>query len=84
MTFFYQKTYAPSNIELIKENYQRRVLQIYVEMQNNPAFEEREINKRISRDPTIAYVIVMLTIFHTTDKNVFLKFIDPFKKRSIR
>ena len=68
---FLSKNIGPSNIELIKENYQRRILQIYVEMQNSPAFEEREINKRISRDPTLLMYCYATSYFIPQTKMFF-------------
>src|SRR5690348_13762218 len=44
---FLSKTITKSNITSIKENYQRRILQIYIESQNNPPSNESEINERI-------------------------------------
>ena len=76
---FLSKNIAPSNIKLIKENYQRRVLQIYVEMQNSPTFEEREINKRISRDPTLLMYCYAHHISYYRQK-CFFEIYDPFKR----
>ena len=76
---FLSKNITPSNIKLIKENYQRRVLQIYVEMQNSTPFEEREINKRISRDPTLLMYCYAHHISYYRQK-CFFEIYEPFKR----
>ena len=48
-------------------------------MQNNPAFEEKEINKRISRDPTILMSCYAQHISYYRQK-CFFEIYDPFKR----
>jgi hypothetical protein len=76
------KKIVKSNIELIKENYQRRVLQIYVEFQDNQSFDKSEINKRISRDPTILISCYSQHIAYYNQK-CFFEIFDPLKKNQI-
>jgi len=76
------KTITKSNIELIKENYQRRVLQIYVEFQDNPSFNESEINERITRDPSILISCYSQHIAYYGQK-CFFEIFDPLKKNQI-
>lgn len=76
---YLSKTITQSSIELIRENYQRRVLQIYVELQNSPTFEEKQINKRISRDPTILLYCYAHHISYYRQK-CFFEIYDPFKR----
>ena len=48
-------------------------------MQNSPAFEEREINKRISRDPTLLmYCYAHHISYH--EQKCFFEIYDPFKR----
>ena len=79
---FLSKTITKSNIELIKENYQRRILQIYVESQNNPSFNESEINERIIRDPSILISCYSQHLAYYGQK-CFFEIFDPLKKNQI-
>jgi hypothetical protein len=79
---FISKKITKSNIELIKENYQRRVLQIYVEFQDDPSFKESEINKRITRDPSILISCYCQHIAYYGQK-CFFEIFDPFKSNQL-
>jgi hypothetical protein len=79
---FLSKTITKSNIELIKENYQRRILQIYVESQNNSSSNESEINERIIRDPSILISCYSQHIAYYSQK-CFFEIFDPIKKNQI-
>ena len=79
---FLSKKIVKSNIELIKENYQRRVLQIYVEFQDNPSFDKSEINERINRDPSILISCYSQHIAYYNQK-CFFEIFDPLKKNQI-
>ena len=76
------KKIVESNVELIKENYQRRVLQIYVEFQDNQSFDKSEINERISRDPTILISCYSQHMAYY-DQKCFFEIFDPLKKNQI-
>lgn len=76
---FLSKNIVDSNVELIKENYQRRVLQIYVELQKSPSYSQDAINKRIVRDPTILMSCYAQHISYFRQK-CFFEIYDPFKK----
>ena len=76
------KKITKSNIELIKENYQRRVLQIYVEFQDNASFDEYEINKRITRDPSILISCYSQHMAYY-DQKCFFEIFDPLKYNQI-
>ena len=77
---FLSKTITKSNITLIKENYQRRILQIYIESQNNPlSSNESEINERIIRDPSILMSCYSQHIAYYSQK-CFFEIFDPVKK----
>ena len=77
---FLYKTITKSNIEIIKENYQKRILQIYVEYQNNPSFNEYEINERITRDPSILMSCYSQHISYYNQK-CFFEIFDPLKNQ---
>ena len=79
---FLYKTITKSNIEIIKENYQKRILQIYVEYQNNSSFNEYEINERIIRDPSILMSCYSQHISYYNQK-CFFEIFDPLKKNQI-
>jgi hypothetical protein len=79
---FLSKSIAKSNIELIRENYQKRVLQIYVESQNDPLFNEFEIHDRISRDPSILMSCYCQHLAYYNQK-CFFEIFDPLKKNQI-
>ena len=79
---FLYKTITKSNIEIIKENYQKRILQIYVEYQNNSSFNEYEINERIIRDPSILLSCYSQHISYYNQK-CFFEIFDPLKKNQI-
>ncbi len=79
---FLSKTITKSNIELIKENYQRRILQIYVESQNDLSFNQSEINERIIRDPSILISCYSQHLAYYGQK-CFFEIFDPLKKNQI-
>jgi hypothetical protein len=79
---FLSKKIVKSDIELIKENYQRRVLQIYVEFQDNQSFDKSEINERINRDPSILISCYSQHIAYY-DQKCFFEIFDPLKKNQI-
>lgn len=79
---FLYKTITTSNIEIIKENYQKRILQIYVEYQNNSSFNENEINERIIRDPSILMSCYSQHISYYNQK-CFFEIFNPLKKNQI-
>ena len=79
---FLYKTITKSNIEIIKENYQKRILQIYVEYQNDSSFNEYEINERIIRDPSILMSCYSQHISYYNQK-CFFEIFDPLKKNQI-
>jgi hypothetical protein len=79
---FLSKTITKSNITLIKENYQRRILQIYIESQNNLSSNESEINERIIRDPSILMSCYSQHIAYYNQK-CFFEIFDPIKKNQI-
>lgn len=79
---YLSKTLTNSNIELIRENYQRRILQIYVECQNNSTFNESEINERIARDPSILTSCYCQHIAYYGQK-CFFEIFNPLKKNQI-
>ena len=79
---FLYKTITKSNIEIIKENYQKRILQIYVEYQNNSSFNEYEINEGIIRDPSILLSCYSQHISYYNQK-CFFEIFDPLKKNQI-
>jgi hypothetical protein len=79
---FLSKTITKSNIELIKENYQRRILQIYIESQNNLSSNEFKINERIIRDPSILISCYSQHIAYYSQK-CFFEIFDPIKKNQI-
>jgi hypothetical protein len=68
--------------DYIKEKYQRRVLQIYVELQNNPTFEQTVINERISRDPTLLMLCYAHHISYYKQK-CFFEIYDPLKRDQV-
>ncbi len=76
------KKITKSNIELVKENYQRRVLQIYVEFQESVSFSESEINERITRDPSILISCYSQHIAYY-DQKCFFEIFDPLKNNQI-
>ncbi len=69
-----------SNIELIKENYHRRILQIYSEL-DDFSYDEY-INKRIVRDPSILMSCYSQHIANYK-QNYFFEIIGPIKKNQI-
>ncbi len=79
---YLSKTLTNSNIELIRENYQRRILQIYVECQNNSTFNESEINERIVRDPSILTSCYCQHIAYYGQK-CFFEIFNPLKKNQM-
>jgi hypothetical protein len=79
---FLSKKIVKSDIELIKENYQRRVLQIYVEFQDDQSFDKSEINERINRDPSILISCYSQHIAYY-DQKCFFEIFDPLKKNQI-
>ncbi len=79
---FLYKTITKSNNEIIKENYQKRILQIYVEYQNNSSFNEYEINERIIRDPSILMSCYSQHISYYNQK-CFFEIFNPLKKNQI-
>ncbi|WP_148685548.1 hypothetical protein [Candidatus Nitrosocosmicus hydrocola] len=68
--------------DYIKEKYQRRVLQIYVELQNNPKFEQIKVNERISKDPTLLMYCYAHHISFYRQK-CFFEIYDPFRKDQV-
>jgi hypothetical protein len=79
---FLYKTITKSNIEIIKENYQKRILQIYIECQNNSSINEYEINERIIRDPSILMSCYSQHISYYNQK-CFFEIFNPLKKNQI-
>lgn len=79
---FLAKNIVDSNVEIIKENYKRRVLQIYVELQKSPHYSQDTINKRIVRDPTILMSCYAQHISYFRQK-CFFEIYDPFKKEQL-
>ena len=79
---FLSKSIAKSNIELIRENYQKRVLQIYVESQDDPLFNESKIHDRITRDPSILISCYCQHLAYYNQK-CFFEIFDPLKKNQI-
>lgn len=70
-------TYTDS--DSIKEEYQRRILQIYVDLQNGPTKGQKEMNDRISRDPTLLMYCYTNHISYYKQK-CFFEIYNPFKK----
>ncbi|HKR74360.1 MAG TPA: hypothetical protein VJR94_09630 [Candidatus Nitrosocosmicus sp.] len=68
--------------DYIKEKYQRRVLQVYVELQNSPNFEQTMVNERISRDPTLLMYCYAHHISYYKQK-CFFEIYDPFKRDQV-
>ncbi len=79
---FLSKKITKSNIDLIRENCQRRVLQIYIEFQDNASFNASEINKRITRDPSILLSCYSQHIAYY-DQKCFFEIFDPLKNNQI-
>lgn len=65
--------------DYIREKYQRRVLQVYVEIQNDTMFEQIKANERISRDPTLLMYCYAHHISYYRQK-CFFEIYEPFKK----
>jgi len=74
------KKIIESNIDLIKENYHRRILQIYSEAEDF-SYDEY-INKRITRDPSILMSCYSQHIANYK-QNYFFEIIGPIKKNQI-
>lgn len=68
--------------DYIREKYQRRVLQVYVELQNNAKFEQIKVNERISRDPTLLMYCYAHHISYYRQK-CFFEIYDPFKRDQV-
>ncbi|MGN6614068.1 MAG: hypothetical protein ACTHKC_03415 [Candidatus Nitrosocosmicus sp.] len=79
---FLSKPITNSNIELLRENYQKRILQIYVESQNESLYDESGINDRISRDPSILISCYCQHLAYYNQK-CFFEIFDPFKKNQL-
>ncbi|WP_134483814.1 hypothetical protein [Candidatus Nitrosocosmicus franklandus] len=65
--------------DYIREKYQRRVLQVYVEIQNDSMFEQIKANERISRDPTLLMYCYAHHVSYYRQK-CFFEIYEPFKK----
>lgn len=76
---FQSKNNTHSDSDYIREKYQRRVLQVYVELQNDPTFEQTKVNERISRDPTLLMYCYAHHISYYRQK-CFFEIYDPFKR----
>lgn len=76
------KSITKSNIELMRENYQKRILQIYVECQNDPLLNDSEIYDRIARDPSILISCYCQHLAYH-DQKCFFEIFDPFEKNQI-
>lgn len=68
--------------DYIREKYQRRVLQVYVELQNDVKFEQINVNERISRDPTLLMYCYAHHISHYKQK-CFFEIYEPFKRDQV-
>jgi hypothetical protein len=68
--------------DYIREKYQRRVIQIYVELQNNTMFEQINVNERISRDPTLLMYCYAHHISYYRQK-CFFEIYDPLKRDQV-
>lgn len=93
---FLSKSLVESNIEVIRENYQRRVLQIYVEFHNyndsnttkpititsTSTYDGNEINERIIRDPSILMSCYAQHVAYYKQK-CFFEIFDPFKMNQL-
>jgi hypothetical protein len=79
---FLSKPITNSNIELLRENYQKRILQIYVESQNESLYDESGINDRISRDPSILISCYCQHLAYYNQK-CFFEIFDPFEKNQL-
>lgn len=79
---FQSRNNTQANNDYIKEKYQRRVLQIYVELQNDSKFEQTKINERISRDPTLLMYCYAHHISFYKQK-CFFEIYDPFRKDQV-
>ncbi len=75
------KKIIESNIDLIKENYHRRILQIYSEL-DDFSYDEYEITKRIARDPSILISCYSQHIANYK-QNYFFEIFGPIKKNQI-
>ncbi len=76
---YISRTIIDSNADSIKENCQRRILQIYVELQNISSFDENSIRERIIRDPSILMSCYSQHIAYYKQK-FFLKFLIHSKE----
>ncbi len=79
---YISRTIIDSNADSIKENCQRRILQIYVELQNISSFDENSIRERIIRDPSILMSCYSQHIAYYKQK-FFFEIFDPFKRNQI-
>ncbi|HET6588703.1 MAG TPA: hypothetical protein VFG45_00900 [Candidatus Nitrosocosmicus sp.] len=79
---FLSKNKSPSDSDSIREQYQRRVLQVYVEIQNSPALAQKDIKERISRDPTLLMYCYSHHISYYKQK-CFFEIYEPLKKEQL-
>lgn len=79
---FLSKNKSPADSDSVRDQYQMRVLQIYVELQDGPVLEQREITNRISRDPTLLMYCYAHHVSYYRQK-CFFEIYDPFKKDQI-
>lgn len=79
---FLSKNNSPSDTNSIRDQYQRRVLQVYVEIQNGPTLTQKDINERISRDPTLLmYCYSHHISYHR--QNCFFEIYEPLRKEQL-
>lgn len=79
---FFSKSLIRDSNESIRENYQKRILQIYVDYQNNSIFDEKEIHERIIHDPSILITCYSQHIVYYNQK-CFFEIFDPFLKTQL-
>lgn len=79
---YLSKNNSPSDSDSIRAQYQRRVLQVYVELQNGPTLVQNEMNERIGRDPTLLMYCYSHHISYHRQK-CFFEIYDPFKKEQL-
>ena len=79
---FLSKNNSPSDSDSIREQYQRRVLQVYVEIQNGSTLTQKDMNERISRDPTLLMYCYSHHISYHRQK-CFFEIYEPLKKEQL-
>lgn len=79
---FFSKSLINTSSESVRENYQKRILQIYVDFQNNSIFDEKEIHERIIHDPSILISCFSQHIVYHNQK-CFFEIFDPFSKTQL-